>query len=221
MSLFRAFIPLTLFICFSAPSFSAEKEKMQVPLLLDLGLGFGRFKSEVDITSNDQSVYVFKPFLAGSVEADTIKSLKHKLPKDAPEWLQNTELTYSPLPLPDSIYFTQSEDGSDKVFGLSIGPSLSVGGGLTFLTVSAGVGLRATYLYIENDLFDENHFLSLGALASYNITFKPVRYFHIEVGQQHSWHIEDQLSNNEYLGRFTENYAMLHFRFPYTADVKL
>ena len=148
MSLFRVFITLTLLVCCAVPSFSAEKEKMQVPVLLDLGLGFGRLKSEVDITSNDQNVYVFKPFLAGSVEADTIKSLKHKLPKDAPKWLQNTELTYSPLPLPDSIYFTQSEDGSDKVFGLSIGPSLSVGGGLTFLTVSAGVGLRATYLYM-------------------------------------------------------------------------
>ena len=220
----KTLLPLCIgFWLMSFTSFSraAEKQEMEVPVLIDMGLGFGRLLSQVDLTSNDQNVYVFKPFVAGTVEAETIKSLKHKLPKDAPEWLQSTEVTYSPIPLPDSIFFTSSEDGSDKVYGLNIGPSLSVSAGPKFLSVGGTIGARLTYLYMENDLFDENHFFSLGALAGYKVTITPFRYFELELGQNHMWHIEDELSNGQYLGRMTENYAMLHFRFPYDAKVKL
>ena len=205
----------------STISLAAEKEEMEVPVLIDLGLGFGRLKSDVDITSNDQNVYVFKPFLAGTIEADTLKSIKHKLPKNAPKWLQSTEVTYSPLPLPDSIFFTRSEDGSDKVYGLNLGPDLAVSAGPKYISVGGHIGARLTYLYMETDLFDEHHFISLGAVAGYQVTLKPFRYFELELGQNHTWHIEDELSNGEYLGRMTENYAMFHFRFPYDAKVKL
>lgn len=203
------------------PSIVQAKEKTDVPLLIDLGLGFGKLYSDVDITSNDQDVYVFKPHLAGTVEADTIKKLKDKLPDNAPSWLTSTEITYSPLPLPNSVYFTQSKDGSDKVYGFNFGPNLSAGATLGFIGISGNIGLQGTYLYLENDLFDENHFLSLGATAGYAVTIKPIRYFELELGQIHAWHIEDELSNGQYLGKMKESYAMFHFRFPYTAQVKL
>lgn len=199
----------------------AQKQEVEVPVLIDLGLGFGQLDSEVDITSNDQKVYVFKPSIAGTVEADTIKKFKHKLPENAPKFLLDSEISYSPLLLPDSIYFTSSEDGSDKVYGFSIGPDVGVGGGFSFLTFGVNLGARLTYLYMENDLFDENHFISLGAEAGYTVTLEPLKYLEIDFGRTHIWHIEDQLSNDKYLGAMTESYVMFHFRFPYDAKVKL
>jgi hypothetical protein len=221
MKSYPAIASLAISLFFVSFTQAAPKEEIEVPVLIDLGLGFGHLVSDVDITSNNQKVYVFKPSLAGTIEAKTIKSLKDKLPKNAPKWLQSTELSYNPFPLPDSIYFTSSDDGSDKVYGVNLGPDLSIGIGTGFLSAGANIGARLTYLYMENDLFDENHFLSLGAVAGYNITLTPFRYFQLEIGQNYSWHIEDELSNGEYLGQMTENYAMLHFRFPYTANVKL
>lgn len=198
-----------------------SKEEIEVPVLIDLGLGFGQLRSDVDLTSNDQRVYLFKPSLKGTVEAETVKKHKDKLPKDVPSWLTNSELSYSPLTLPNSIYFTQSKDGDDKVFGFSIGPNIGAGFGGKIYSFGVNLGLQGTYLYIENDLFDENHFLSLGATAGYMLKLKPFRYFEVELGQVHAWHIEDELSNGEYLGRMTEDYLMLHFRFPYDAKVSL
>lgn len=206
---------------FSFQVHSKEKTEIEIPVLADVGIGFGHLHSDVDITSNDQTVYVFKPHLSGVVESETLKKYKDKIPKSAPKWLKHADISYSPFPLPDSIYFTQSKDGDDKVFGFSIGPNIGIGGGFKYLRLSGGVGLRATYLYMENDLFDEHHFISLGASANYQLTFTPIRYLQLEVGKVHTWHIEDQLSNNQYLGKMDEGYVMLHLRFPFDAKVSI
>ena len=208
-----------LFFCLQAHS--KEKTEIEIPVLADIGIGFGHLHSEIDITSNDQTIYVFKPHLSGVVESDTLKKHKDQIPKNAPKWLKKADISYSPFPLPDSIYFTQSKDGNDKVFGFSIGPSISIGTGFKYLKLSGGLGLRATYLYMDNDLFNEHHFISLGASASYQLILTPIRYLQLEVGKVHTWHIEDKLSNDEYLGAMDEGYVMLHLRFPFDAKVKI
>lgn len=200
--------------------FARTKTEVTLPTFIDLGLGFGRLHSDVDITSNNQAIYSFKPNLSGQVEPNTLIKHKDKLPSDIPKFILKSGLSYSPFPLPSSIYFTRPEDGDDKVYGFSYGPSIGAGiGGI--IRLGGSIGLDATYLYMETDQFDENHFLSIGANAAYSLTIKPIKYFHLELGQKHTWNIEHEMSNGRYLGRFREDYVMLHFRFPYDAKVEM
>jgi len=206
--------------CVSSNVHAREKSEVTLPTFIDMGLGFGRLYSDVDITTNDQAIYSFKPYLAGQVEPNTLIEHKDKLPDDIPEFILKSGISYSPFPLPNSIYFTLSEDGDDQVYGFSYGPSLGLGFGKV-IRIGGSIGLDATYLYMDTAQFDENHFLSIGANAAYSIKIKPIKYFHIELGQKFTWNIEHEMSNGRYLGSFREDYAMFHFRFPYDAKVKI
>lgn len=201
-------------------SHAREKTEVALPVFINLGLGFGRLHSDIDFTSNDQAVYSFKPHLSGQVEPNTLIEHKDKLPQDVPDFILKSGLSYAPFPLPSSIYFTRSEEGDDKVYGFSYGPNIGVGFG-KFIRIGGSIGLDAMYLYMETDQFDENHFLSIGANATYSLTIKPIKYFHFEIGQKYIWNIEHEMSNGRYLGEFREDFAMFHFRFPYDAKVDI
>lgn len=217
------FVTMALIGCVSLVSINAlarDKTHVTLPTFIDLGLGFGELHSDIDITSNNQPIYSFKPQLSGQVEANTLIEHKDKLPSDIPEFVLKSGISYSPFPLPSSVYFTRSQDGSDKVYGFSYGPSLGFGFG-SIVHLGGSIGLDATYLYMETNQFEENHFLSIGANAGYSLTIMPIKYVHLELGQKHTWNIEHKMSNGRYLGRFREDYVMLHVRFPYDAKVEL
>jgi len=201
-------------------SHARDKTEVELPVFIDLGLGFGRLNSDIEITSGDQPIYSFKPHLAGQVDPNTLIKYKDKLPKDIPSVLLKSGYSYSPFPLPNSIFFTRSEDGDDKVYGFTYGPHIGLGFG-KFVRIGGSIGIDATYLYMETDQFDENHFLSIGANAGYSLTIKPIKYFHLEIGQKFTWNVEHKMSNGRYLGEFREDYAMFHFRFPYDAKVDI
>ena len=197
-----------------------DKETIELPVTADLGLGVGELHSHSQLTASDKKVWLFKPELSASISGETLTKYKDKLPDNVPDWLTKADISYSPYALP-TIYFTESDDSDESVYGFSIGPGLDVAIGGDYLTLGGGIGLDLTYLYMESDRFDDNHYVTLGANASWKLTLKPIRYFHLEIGQRFMQHIEKETSNGQYLGRFREDYAMLHFRFPFTTQVKL
>lgn len=222
MSIKSTLVSLTFALCSSTALIAnnSHAEPVEVPVTANLGLGFGELHSHIDLTASEQRIFSFQPEISGAVTSETLTKLKDKLPPNVPKWLTKAGVSYSPYVLP-TIYFTPSNEDGEGVYGLSIGPSLGLNIGGEYLTIGGGVGIMATYLYMDSDLFEENHYITLGANANWNIKLKPIKYFHLEVGQKYIQHIERELSNNEYIGRFREDYVMLHFRFPFTTEVDL
>lgn len=196
------------------------KEEIEIPVIADLGLGFGELISDIDLTESDQRIFLFRPEISGSVSSETLIKYKDKIPEDIPKWLTKAGIAYSPYLLP-TLYFTSSNESGESVYGASIGPGVVMNFGGEYFTLGGGVGLMASYFYIESDNFKDNNYLTLGANANWNIKIKPMKYFHLEVGQKYMQHIERELSNGKQIGQFREDYAMLHFRFPFTTNVKL
>lgn len=211
---------LSLVLSTFSSSYAQDKPKVELPVTADLGLRFGELHSDIDLTASDQRIYSFKPEVSGSVSSETLTKYQDKLPKKVPKWLTKANINYAPYMLP-TIYFTPSNDSGESVHGLSIGPNFGINLASKYLSVGGSLGVMATYLYIESDNFEENNYVTLGANAQWNITLKPIQYFHLEVGQKYMTHIERELSNDEYIGQFREDYVMLHFRFPFTTQVKL
>ena len=208
-----------VFIFASALSFSAtSKESIELPIMLNLGLGLGEVKANTPVIPAGQKLYALKFDIKGAVEPETIELFKDKLPKKLPKWLSKSGIAYSPGYFPNAIYFTDSNEGEADVFGFNYGPSIGAGIGNDMFTLGANLGLGLTYLYMDTPLFDDNHYFSAGASADYYLKFKPIKYLHFQIGRTHNWNITNELSNGEELSEFTETYAMLHFRFPITMN---
>jgi hypothetical protein len=217
----RPFLLLvTLGLTVFSPSHAQTGQEIELPVTANLGLGFGQLHSHIDLTASDQRIFSFQPELSGSVSRETLTKYKDKLPEEVPQWLTKADISYAPYVLP-TLYFTPPNDRGESVYGASIGPGLGVNVGADYVSVGVGLGLMATYLYMESDRFVDNHYLTLGARAEWNIKLMPMRYVHLEVGQKYMQHIERELSNDEFIGRFREDYVMLHVRFPFTTNVKL
>lgn len=215
-------IPSSFFLILLASnlSYGQKNTEIELPITADLGIGFGELHSDTKLTASKQRIFLFKPEISGSVSSETLTKYKDNLPSNIPEWLTKADVAYSPYVLP-TLYYTKDNNTGESVHGMSIGPGLDVSLGSDYLTIGGGIGIMATYLHIESERFKENHYVTLGANARWNIKLKPIKYIHLEVGQQYSQSIERKLSNDEYIGRFHEDYVMLHFRFPFTTNVRL
>jgi len=208
----RKTLPLIAAVVLSFPAVS--RDSVEVPYMLNLGLGLGEVKTDAALLPVDQKLYTLKLVAKGDIEKDTLETLKDKLPKKLPSWLGQSDIGYSPGYLPNAIYFTDSNDDGADIFGFSYGPSLGLSLGNEIFKFGGKVGVGITYLYMDSPLIEDNHYFSAGVNTDYHLKFTPIKYLHFQIGRTNRWNFADELSSGEALSEFEETYAMLHIRIP-------
>lgn len=204
-------------VLFSTVTFA---EKIDVPILIDIGLGPATVEWNAPVLADDQTAYAIKFDAAAQVESDTLKANKEKLPDEVPDWLLDSDISVSPWYIPKTFYVTVGDDGEASVYGVRIAPDLSLGLDLGPLTFRGAAGLDLTYMYLDSPNFEENHFLRPGVHVLYEAALTPFKYFEISVGQdrQRYWGMD---VGDDRLTTAVETYLKFNVRIPYTVKLDL
>jgi len=208
-----------LISCLAAPW--ALAEKVEVPILIDVGAGPALVEFNTPAAAADQAIYGLKLQASAMIEKETIKKFKNKIPDEVPKWLINDGVSVSPWWIPKTLYITPGGEGDASVYGIRIAPDLGVGFNFGPITLRTAAGIDLAYMYLDSSEFTEHHFISPGVHINYEIALEPFKYVQIAIGQDRQRYWGKNLSNGEKLNSATETYVRVNIRIPFSVKADL
>ncbi len=214
-------ISLTSFFIFLLASPFIYSEEIDLPILIDIGIGPALVEFNTPVGAVDQSLYGVKLELAGMVEEEALKLLKDEIPKDVPSWMLKGRVAVSPWWVPSTLYVTPGDENLASIYGIRFAPDLGLGISLGPIILHGKAGIDLTYLYMDSNEFTDHHFLRPGVHAAYEVAIEPVKYIQFTIGQDFQRYWGQSLSNGETLKSAKETYFRVNIRIPYSIKAKL
>jgi len=220
----RSSLVALVVLALSAPARAAE-----VTVPVDVGVGPAVHLLTGPLQDEQLLHYGLKLSVAAILDNATLRANQNRIPAKYRDMvLKMEEVRMSPsIFIPDTLFLSPKIDHA-QMWGVSWAP-IKLGFALARRPVRFWVGaaLRLTYAYIDSDTLGTTHFLRPGVDLTADLEIPFTDTFLVSLGWTSQFYIPQRVGGpiletgalDESLWHLGQGYVMLHFRFPYTANL--